>query len=383
MILAAGPKNSNTRDIINAIARALPVAVAQIRERNIANPGGSIVQNATKIGKYTRRKFQYKKDGLIFQDIKLPTALERTKIGDCKSISLYIAAHLTALGIENGLRFAAYDTPQLTHVYNWYLDENKNLHTLDACLPDLKESPRATKIEDMQTRIIAGVPLLSENMDSGMFGRAERQARRQERRQDRRERREDRRAEGKGFFQVAKKVTLAPGRGAFLLVLKANFRGLATRLNKIPGDKLAGFWGKLGGDKKKLFAAIKDGKDKKPFLGMGAPDEIGVDPVTVAAGTSAPIIIAAVKFLKDLGIDPGDVLEAVKAIAPNAEPLGQFEAADPETDEAAMLTKQTPTGTSTPGKDGESGTGFKISPVLIVGGLAAVYLLTMKKKGRK
>lgn len=383
MIIAAGPKNGNTRDIINAIARALPIAVAQIKERKYKKLEQPIKTTAQNLGKYVRRNFTYVKDGLTFQDIKLPTALERTNKGDCKSFSLYIAAQLTAQGITNGLRFAAYGTPQLTHVYNWYLDENKNLHTLDACLKDLKESPNATKTEDMQTRIIAGVPLLSEDIESGMYGREERRARRQERREDRRERREERRAEGKGFFQVAKKITLAPGRGAFLLVLKANFRGLATKLSKAPGDKLAGFWGKLGGDKNKLFAAIKDGKDKKPFLGMGAPDEIGVEPVTAAAATSAPILLAVSKFLKDLNIDPGDIVDAVKKIAPGVEPLGNFEASDPETDEAALLTKQTPGDFNTPGKQ-ESTTDKKgINPLLIVGGLAAVYLLTMKKKGRK
>jgi len=372
-IIPAGPRRGNTRDIINAIARALPIAVAQAEKKNLVYDGRGIVNTAKKLGKYTRKKFTYVRDGLNFQDIKLPSALEATKIGDCKSLSLYIAAHLTALKIVNGLRFAAYGTPELTHVYNWYLDENKNLHTLDACLSDLKESPRATKIEDMQTRIIAGVPMLSENYDGGMFGREERRARRQEKREDRKERREERRAEGKGFFQVGKKIALAPARGAFLLVVKTNFRGFATRLNKIPGDKLAGFWGKLGGDKNKLFAVIKDGKDKKPLLGMGAPDEIGVDPVTAAAATSAPIIIAAAKFLKDLGIDPGDILEVVKKIAPDAEPLGDFVATDPETDEAAKLTKTTPGATPAGPID------FKINPFLIAGGLAAVYFLTRKK----
>ena len=109
---------------------------------------------------------------------------------------------------------------------------------------------------------------------------------------------------------------------------------------------------------------------------MGAPDEIGVDPVTAAAATAGPIIIAAAKFLKDLGIDPGDIVDAVKKIAPGTEPLGDFEASDPETDEAAKLTKTTPGATSAGPID------FKINPLLIAGGIAAVYFLT-RKKGRK
>jgi hypothetical protein len=108
---------------------------------------------------------------------------------------------------------------------------------------------------------------------------------------------------------------------------------------------------------------------------------IGVDPVTAAAGTSAPIIIAAVKFLKDLGIEPGDVLDAVKKIAPGAEPLGDFEASDPETTEAAALTKITPGAQDE--TTGLSTSSFKINPLLIVGVAGAAFLLLKKKKGKK
>lgn len=374
--IPAGPRSGNTRDIINAIARALPVAVAQIEKRNNATPGGPIVRTAQNIAKYTRRNFTYVKDGLSYQDIKLPSALEATKTGDCKSLSLYIAAQLTALGITNGLRFAAYGTTDPTHVYNWYLDENKKLHTLDACLSDLKESPRYTKIEDMQTRIIAGVPVLSEMYELSGPRRDARRERRQERREDRQERREQRREDGRGFFQVGKKVALAPARGAFLLVVRANFLKLAAKLSKAPADKLRGFWGKLGGDIDKLNAAISAGKGKKAPLGIGQNDFIGVDPVTAAAATAAPILLAVRKFLKDIGIDAEDIAGVVGKIAPGAQPLGDFEASDPETSEAAALTK------TVPGQTPTSQLGFKVSPLLIAGGLAAAYFLT-RKKGRK
>lgn len=371
-IIPAGPKKGNTRDIINAIARALPVAVAQIKERNYKSPGAPIVKTAQNIGRLTRRRFTYVKDGLQFQDIKLPSALEATKTGDCKSLSLYIAAHLTALNIVNGLRFAAYGTDEPTHVYNWYLDENGKLHTLDACLNDLKESPNFTAVQDMQTRIIAGVPVLSEFEEMNGPRRDARRARRQERREDRQERREQRRAEGKGFGQRAKKISLALPRKAFIELLDVNFRGLATRLSKVNRDKVAGFWGKLGGDKNKLFAAIDKGKGRQPLFGSREPN---VGFAAAAALTAAGgIILGAVKFLKDNGIEAGDLLDAVKKVAPGTEPLGNFEATDAETAEAAQLTKTTP-GTTSP-------IDFKINPFLIAGGIAAAYLLT-RKKGRK
>lgn len=440
--IPASKPNADTRDIINALARILPAATKQAEQFTFLRKTGDSINDALTVGRYVQKNFTYIKDGLLEQNIKTPGAMLATKTGDCKSFALFIAAVLSAWKYKNGLRFAGYNgAGQPTHVYNFVLTNENKIFTFDACLPGLIESPNATLIEDMQVNHIAGVPVLNE-ISTGIYGRAERQARRQERRErrqerreDRRERRQERREEGRGFFQVGKKIALAPARAAFLLIIKANFRGLATRLAKAPAEKLAGFWGKLGGDKNKINAAINDGKSKKPLLGMGegpngepvynvqltrskyfndaeraerlerrrsrsgargdfrrrptyAMDAkyIGVDPVTTAAAGSAPIILAAVKFLKDLNIDPGDVLDAVKKIAPGAEPLGDFEASDPETAESAALTKQIPgnaqAGPTTSNLQTTEETGFKINPLLILGVAGAAFLL-LKKKGKK
>jgi hypothetical protein len=435
--IPASKPNADTRDIINALARILPAATKQAEQFTFLRKTGDPINDALTVGRYVQNNFTYIKDGLLEQNIKTPGAMLATKTGDCKSFALFIAAVLSAWKYKNGLRFAGYNgSGQPTHVYNFILTNENKMFTFDACLPGLQESPNATLLEDMQVNHIAGVPVLNE-ISTGIYGRAERQARRQERRENRQERRqerrenrqerrEQRREEGRGVFQNVKKIGLAPGRGAFLLILKANFRGLASRLAKAPAEKLAGFWGKLGGDKDKLMSAINDGKNKKPLLGMGEGEDgrpvynvqlksskysndgraerlerrrmrsgargeyrrptlqrnfIGVDPVTAAAGTSAPIIIAAVKFLKDLGIEPGDVLDAVKKIAPGAEPLGDFEASDPETTEAAALTKITPGAQDE--TTGVSTSNFKINPLLLVGVAGAAFLLLKKKKGKK
>jgi hypothetical protein len=423
--IPASKPNADTRDIINALARILPAATKQAEQFTFLRKTGDPIADALSVGFYVRNNFTYIKDGLLEQNIKTPGAMLATKTGDCKSFALFIAAVLSAWKYKNGLRFAGYNgSSQPTHVYNFVLTNENKIFTLDACLPLLVESPNATLIEDMQVNHIAGVPVLNE-ISTGIYGRAERKARRQQRREDRQERRQERREEGKGFFKGAKKIALAPARGAFLLILKANFRGLATRLAKAPAEKLAGFWGKLGGDKNKLNKAINDGKGKKPLLGMGEgpdgepvynvqltrskyftdaeraerierrrrrsvargnrrrPEFLGVivDPVTASAISASPIIIAAVKFMKDAGIDPGDILDAVKKIAPNAEPLGDFEASDPETTEAAGLTKITP-GAAQGNTDLQSTSGFKINPLLLVGVAGAAFLL-LKKKGKK
>jgi len=105
----------------------------------------------------------------------------------------------------------------------------------------------------------------------------------------------------------------------------------------------------------------------------GFDPEIGSVGAAIAA--AAPVVIAAVKMLKDAGIDGQDLLAVVKKEAPDAEPLGDFEATDPETPEAAALTKKVP------GSDTQIAS-FQINPFIIVGGLAVLYFLT-RKKGRK
>jgi len=370
--LNASKSQADTRDIINALARALPAATKQAESLNFIKSGNP-VKDAERVARYVEKNIKYKKDGLQNQNIKLPSALLATKDGDCKSFALFIAAVLSSWGYVNGFRFAAYKGNTPTHVYNFVLDNQNNLFTFDACLPDLKESKRATYVEDMQVNYLAGVPIMSEINDEGMYGeRAKR-------------RREKRRAEGKGFGQRAKKIALAPGRGAFLGLVLENVRGLATKLAKVNPEKLAGFWGKLGGDKKKLAAAINKGKSKKPLLGMNGhgsyPEGEYIGSAIAAAGVAAaPIVIAAVKMLKDAGIDASDVAGFVKNIAPDAEPLGDFEATDAETNEAAALTKVIPqTGAQAPTDADVSTTGFKISPLMIGGAALAIYFLNKTK----
>jgi len=434
--IPASKPNANTRDIINALARILPAATKQAERFTFLKKTGDPVKDALTVGNYVRQNFTYIKDGLTEQNIKTPGAMLATKTGDCKSFALFISAVLSSWGYKNGLRFAGYNgSPQVTHVYNFVLDKQNNMFIFDSCLQDLKESPNATIIEDMQVNHIAGVPVLNE-ISTGIYGKKERKERRKERREQRQERREERRESGKGLFQGVKKVSLAPARGAFLLITKANFRGLASKLAKIPAEKLSGFWGKLGGDKEKLNAAINDGKNKNPLLGIGEsvdgrpvynvaltkdefinddlrserkerrlkrrgpgsmqrrrptlnPNFLGVDPITAGAITSAPIIVAAIKMLEDAGITAEDIRNTIKKIAPGTEPLGNFEATDPETAQAAALTKTMPEennvrpGTSSGELDTtRPGMNFKINPLLILGVAGAAYFL-MKKKGRK
>lgn len=375
-------KDASTEDIIEALIKAGPVAVDQVKN-HINSLGlfltGDALQDALKIANYIRSNVKYKADGYTNQNIQLPARMFKdTKVADCKSFSLAFFSLMKAAGHNNvGFRFASYKKNKIpTHVYNWFVDRNNNFYTFDTCVKTLKESKKFTFIKDMQVNYLTG-PY------SYLNGKEERQARREKRK----ERREKRREEGKGFFQGVKKVALALPRNAFRGLVALNVRGLAKSLNeaiqKNP-SKVKGFWEKLGGKyegNNSLVGAINDGKNKKPVFGErnrgvnGYYDEneayIGS---AVAAGiaTATPILLAVKKLLSDVGIKPEDI---VGIITPGEEKEANetgnkitdpnFEASDDEN------------------KGKSSAAGFTPSPLLIGGVLGAgvlIYMLTKKKK---
>jgi hypothetical protein len=341
---------------------------------------------------YVRNRVKYKADGFQFQDIQMPGRMfNDTKQADCKSFSLASLANLLSKGYNGGFRFVSYRPNKIpTHVYIYVLDKSGKKFTFDPCIKNLKESPKATHIIDMDVRY------LSEPI-SEIYGREERRARRQERRENRQERREERREDRKERRASGDKpkglprVTLAPARGAFLGLLALNFRGLASRLNTAiskDSKKVQEFWNKLGGDFSKLKGAVDKAKTKKPLFGQkgvtGYDDTfIGIEPATTAAAGAAaasPILLALEKLLKALKIG-GVAAEAggkvVELLTPeekaNTVPIDEsgegFEAADPEPGAA----KTTPSIL----------TSFKPSPLLIGGAAAAlvlIFVLTKKKK---
>jgi hypothetical protein len=102
-------------------------------------------------------------------------------------------------------------------------------------------------------------------------------------------------------FNNVKKVALSPERNAFLLMVKINLMGMATRLNNY-GDKkkLQKTWESVGGSYKNLLKEIERGAKKHKLLGI--EDEIGVaDPGSASIITAAAPIVAL--FLKFLGAD--------------------------------------------------------------------------------
>jgi len=385
-------RNAKTVDIIQALIDAVPNAVKQFEQVPTTIYTGDVKKDAIAACMYIRDRVKYKADGFNFQDIQAPGRMfNDTKQADCKSFSLAALANILSKGYKGGFRFVSYRSNKIpTHVYIYVLDKSNNKLTFDPCIKNLKESPKATYILDMDVRY------LSMPYNYGIEGKKERQ----ERREERKAKKAAKKAAGddpKGL----PKITLAPARGAFLGLVALNFRGLASRLDqaiKKDSKKVREFWNKLGGDFSKLKENVDKNKGKKPLLGAKGIDGIGtfyeyyisesfigVEPATTAAAaaaTASPILLALEKLFKALKIG-GIVAEAggktIELLTPAEKeattPLDAtgegFQASDPEPG-AQKEAKTTPTLL----------TDFKPSPTLIyglVGAAALIYFITKKK----
>lgn len=378
--------NAKTKDIIEALCAVVPIAVDQCKGQveQVINKTGNPLIDAESCCRYIRSNVKYEADGFSEQNIQLPGRMfSGTKKADCKSFSLAFVGMMGAMGYDCGFRFASYRENKIpTHVYNFVICNGKK-YTFDACIENLKESPRYTYIKDMKVQYLSGLPIMGNDFEY-MGGKEERQARRAKRRE-----------EGKGGR--GKKILLAPVRAAFLSLVGLNVRGIAKKLSvaiaKDPSTTKA-FWEKLGGKYDKLKSRVEKSKNKRPLAGeskknkalkglgfysadseasyyIGENDGIGVvdlAAIGVFLATAAPALVAAKALFKKNSIPEGEEGEVITADEEkDTEPLPKgFEAADPETGSSGGLT-----------------TGFKASPLLIggvVGGLALIYFLTKKKK---
>lgn len=427
--------NGKTSDILYSLAAAAPIAIAQAKQFNLPECVGidkntSPFNAGIKTGMWIRENIKYKIDPFNEQNIQLPSSLLRTKQGDCKSLSLLFLGIMEAAGINTGFRFVSYkEKKPFTHVYNYICTNEKNFFTFDCCLKDLKELNHYKSKKDMRVNYLAGTPvMIGEDVESISKPTINQLL------SDDRYMSAPEGIGKKKFFknlgntikkQVGKEVKflkgvgLAPARGPFLLLLDVNFRGLARKMNEVrqKNPKLfEEFWLKLGGKISSLNKAVDKGYKKKPFLGerkskisgatevvyIGGYDSIcrvdddsqaiGFDPatITVALTSAAAIVAAAQKLFKKADIkdkpEEGEPIDVSDAPALNPEG-GDFSANDPASPEAEEYAKtgklpELSKGTTSPG----STSSFKPSPMLIIGGLAAIggaiYFMT-RKKGKK
>ena len=191
----------------------------------------------------------------------------------------------------------------------------------------------------------------------------------------------------KGFLKL--NPLLIMGRNSLLTLIKLNFAGLATKMNRIPVGKLTKKWGKLGGNSDNLLKAIKQGRNKAlkksekkkkgvsgfEFIGCNEfaylrGGGIGADPITLSAViSSASAILLALKPLFKAKDPAGNIPDFLPGADSVDTIISKGEAEDPEVFSA---------GVKAAGGAGES---EDFSKYLLPIGLVGVGLFLMNKKG--
>jgi hypothetical protein len=282
--------DQTTNDIITEILKAHDQYKNDYAKIAVYFKGLNNYSTAKNCFDFLKKNIFYKIDSGENQLIKSPGAILATKKSDCKCYSLFTGGILGALKIPFCYRFASYNQFDKTpgHVFV-VINPGKNEIWCDAVLPSFNTKKKFNyKIDKMAINSISGIGKTSAKKIA-------------------------KKAAGKTLGQKLKKgakvvlkVAAAPARNAFLLLVKINFEGLATKLNqayiKKPSE-LKNLWeGTLGGKINSLVTNINQGAKKKKIGECGCNKTIGVLPFAAAAAAAAPIIAKVVAWLKSSGL---------------------------------------------------------------------------------
>ena len=374
----------NTSDIINQMQKAHYDNSAFAKKIAYKFKGSTVKQTCRNIFNWLKDNIEYRIEPAHLQTTKSLQRLVSDGYGDCKHYSGFFAAILSALNIKHHYRFTSYNnstTP--THVYVVAYDERNQPIYCDAVLEVFNTEKNYThKIDKNMLAHLGSIDSIGRKSSPK---RAERKADKQPQKDARKAKRQERRDKAKEKLKKlpagAKRVSLAPARGAFLSLVLLNVRGFANKLSMSNQTQLRQKWEKLGGDYGKLTDAINKGKGKKALLsGMDDEDNIG-SVVGTALASATPVIVALNNFLKQSGdaLQKGkDLFKAATGQDVGETPFSQDkDAGAPNT--AAQEAKEAAedaaeeTGTSAGG-----GMGKNMLPLLI-GGAALAYFAFKKK----
>lgn len=91
---------------------------------------------------YVIDNVQYQVDKAGYQFIKSPARLLTDGVGDCKSMTIFIASCLHCLGVKHTIRFVNFDGgKQYSHVYPIAYDEQGEMIIIDCVERDSKNKP--------------------------------------------------------------------------------------------------------------------------------------------------------------------------------------------------------------------------------------------------
>jgi len=265
---------ADNKDIRDLLEKLVPEATKQMRTFSQSFRGATQEQTCRNIFNYIKANFRYVADQEE-QIIKLPSALLRKKVGDCKSYSLFTAGILSNLGIPYHFVYASYnDNPIPHHVYV-ETDSGCKIDVVYGIFNQEKKAKYKYK-KNMNVRYMAGLGDCGcKSCNSGMGLTLVSKEKRQAFKEDVKgavkkvgEKAKDIVSDVKeGAKEVVRKAkSVVPvasmGRGLFLILVKNNYDGLASKIALYSYTDLLNRWYNMGGNRTKLAEAIKEGSQK-------------------------------------------------------------------------------------------------------------------------
>jgi hypothetical protein len=392
--------------------------------------GANNYQTGKNIWNFLKTQVPYKVEPGSAQTTKtLPRMLNDAARGigsDCKHYAVFTGSILQSLKIPFKYRLAGYmsNTPQ--HIYCVMIDEKKKEIPLDAVLGyyDYEKKPKA--FYDMALYKLSGTENTTETDFSG-FDDLGREYYRMGIETDQLGK-IDIKKSIKKVTQGTKTLGLAVPRNAFMLLVKFNAFGFATKIKKLiekKGLEGVAFWLKLGGNRTDLQKAADEGSKKKAVLGSAKAnyqvyDSFG-EPVTISAAlaSATPIVLefknvlkaagitdeqlatatskAVDSFKKTTGVDPSKVVfKQESGITGSGSTITQQSLTETTPQDAERVVKQTITNSTgllaeyvQGGPDQKEGpepkknllfTWIKNNPIIVAGGAFLIYSLVKSKK---
>jgi hypothetical protein len=290
---------ADNKDIRDLLVKLVPKAKAQMVEFSKGFRGRTNKETCKKIFDYIKSNFTYVADGGE-QIIKLPSALLKKRVGDCKSYSLFTASILENLKIPYKFVYTSYNNnPIPAHVY---------VVTEDGCIIDAvygifnaEKKPTYRYTQDMNVRYMAGIGANCTSCNSDAMGKVT---------IINKDKRQQIKRTAQFGFDKFKSVAFVGGRQVLLGLIKGNYDGIATKMQKVDTNKLKNDWTRVGGDYSALTNAIKEGASKpakklgllgklksllkkKGIQGIGATDVGAIQAAIVAVATAVGSAIPA------------------------------------------------------------------------------------------
>jgi len=392
-------QDQSTGDIIDAICTAHKRHAQEYSRISSFFNAGTPREVGRKIFNFLKNNVRYVIEPGSKQTVKSPAAILATGYGDCKHYSLFAGGVLQSLGIPFAYRFASYRDydKQPQHVFV-VINPGKNEIWLDPVVGvyDYKKPYKYATDRKMALYSISGMGATAQQKAALKAAKAAKKAAptKAAKKAAKTEVKAARQAAGRTAGQVLKKgtkailkVAAAPVRNAFLALVALNFGGLGTKLSiawqKAP-SRITNFWEGAGGQINALKKAWEKGSTKKRIFG---DDSIGVAPAA-AATAAAPLLVKVADLLKQIGIDPAELVQLGKdALNSKAQELAK-KVLEPKAateaeyiDTADQVFEQSPTMdvTSTPVFEKTAATSKPNFLPLILGGAAVLYFVTRKK----